>query len=210
MVGNAIGFIVGFFTKLPGRLLTALPPIIFALKDIAKAFAQFLLEKVARIMDKIVDFFIALPKKLLDAGIQIASALLEMGIDFGKKIINGIVEGLRRAGGAIKDFIMTLIPDVGDIVDSVVGGAKSLGKKALGVIGFADGGIVTKPTLGLVGEAGPEAIIPLSKAGAMGTVVNINVTTGVGDPVAIGDEVVEVLTAWQRANGQIPLDTSAA
>jgi TP901 family phage tail tape measure protein len=210
MVGNAIGFIVGFFTKLPGRLLKALPPIIFALKDIAKAFAQFLLEKVGRIMDKIVDFFIALPKKLLDAGIQIASALLEMGVDFGKKIIDGIVEGLRRAGGAIKDFIMTLIPDVGDIVDSVVGGAKSLGKKALGVIGFADGGIVTKPTLGLVGEAGPEAIIPLSKAGAMGTVVNINVNTGVGDPVAIGDEVVEVLTAWQRANGQIPLDTSAA
>ena len=210
MVGNAIGFIVGFFTKLPGRLLKALPPIIFALMDIAKAFGQFLLEKVARIMDKIVDFFIGLPAKLLDAGIQIASALLEMGIDFGKKIIDGIVEGLRRAGGAIKDFIMSLIPDVGDIVDSVVGGAKSLGKKALGVIGFADGGIVTKPTLGLVGEAGPEAIIPLNRAGGMGTVVNINVTTGVGDPVAIGDEVVEVLTAWQRANGTIPVDASAA
>jgi len=28
---------------------------------------------------------------------------------------------------------------------------------------FADGGIVTKPTMGLVGEAGPEAIIPLNK-----------------------------------------------
>ena len=28
---------------------------------------------------------------------------------------------------------------------------------------FADGGVVTKPVMGLVGEAGPEAIIPLSK-----------------------------------------------
>ena len=166
---------------------------------------------MARIISKIVDFFIGLPGKLLDAGIQIASALLEMGIDFGKKIIDGIVEGLRRAGGAIGSFIMGLVPDVGSIVDSIVGGATSKAKGILGAISpFAKGGIVTKPTLGLVGEAGPEAIIPLSRAGAMGSTININVTTGVGDPVAIGDEVVEVLTAWQRANGTIPVDASAA
>ena len=32
---------------------------------------------------------------------------------------------------------------------------------------FASGGIVTKPTLGLVGEAGPEAIIPLDRLGEL-------------------------------------------
>ncbi len=37
-----------------------------------------------------------------------------------------------------------------------------------GAIAFADGGIVNRPTLGLVGEAGPEAIIPLSKGKEMG------------------------------------------
>ena len=213
LVKNAITFVVEQFVKLPGRLLKALPPIIFALRDIAKSFSQFLLEKVARIMDKIVDFFIALPAKLLDAGIQIAAALVEMGIDFGRKIIDGIVEGLRRAGGAISSFIMGLVPDVGSIVDSIVGGATSKAKGIVGKLipGLASGGIVTKPTLAVVGEAGPEAVIPLNRAGAVGgSVININVTTGVGDPVAIGDEVVEVLTAWQRANGTIPVDASAA
>ncbi len=34
-------------------------------------------------------------------------------------------------------------------------------------VGFADGGIVTRPTQGLVGEAGPEAIIPLSRLGSI-------------------------------------------
>jgi phage-related minor tail protein len=34
-----------------------------------------------------------------------------------------------------------------------------------GATAFAKGGIVTGPTLGLVGEAGPEAIIPLDKLG---------------------------------------------
>jgi len=37
-----------------------------------------------------------------------------------------------------------------------------------GAIQFAEGGIVNGPTLGLVGEAGPEAIIPLKKGKEMG------------------------------------------
>ena len=37
----------------------------------------------------------------------------------------------------------------------------------VGVVPFANGGIVTKATMGLVGEAGPEAIMPLSKLTGM-------------------------------------------
>lgn len=44
---------------------------------------------------------------------------------------------------------------------------------------LADGGIVTKPTNALIGEAGAEAVIPLDKFGAMGTVVNVNVAGSV-------------------------------
>src|SRR5690606_27368283 len=32
-----------------------------------------------------------------------------------------------------------------------------------GILGFADGGIIRRPTVGLVGEAGPEVIIPLTR-----------------------------------------------
>ena len=42
------------------------------------------------------------------------------------------------------------------------------------IAGLADGGIATKPTQALIGEAGPEAVIPLDKLGGMGG-VNINV-----------------------------------
>jgi len=48
---------------------------------------------------------------------------------------------------------------------------------AYGVAGYVqalgDGGIVTRPTLALVGESGPEAVVPLGRGGGMGTVVNI-------------------------------------
>lgn len=41
--------------------------------------------------------------------------------------------------------------------------------------GFQHGGIVTRPTLGLVGEAGPEAVVPLSRGGVGSTNITVNV-----------------------------------
>lgn len=49
------------------------------------------------------------------------------------------------------------------------------GSEYASVTGYATGGIVTQPTMALVGEAGPEAIIPLNEAGAMGG-ITINFT----------------------------------
>lgn len=71
---------------------------------------------------------------------------------------------------------------------------------------FADGGIVTGPTLGLIGEAGPEAVIPLSRAGALG--VGPSVVFGPGAIVIHGSLIAErdleetvagaVNDAWRR------------
>jgi len=44
---------------------------------------------------------------------------------------------------------------------------------------MADGGIVTKPTIAMIGEAGAEAVVPLDKMGSMGTTVNVNVAGSV-------------------------------
>lgn len=68
---------------------------------------------------------------------------------------------------------------------------------------LADGGIVTGPTLALIGEAGPEAVVPLDRAGAMGTEVTINVHSA--DPQA----VVDALRRYMRVNGAIPIRTTA-
>lgn len=71
-----------------------------------------------------------------------------------------------------------------------------------GLATLADGGIVTKPTFSLIGEGGePEAVIPLSKMGAMGGDTIINVTVTSADPNA----VVDALRRYQRQNGALPL-----
>jgi len=86
---------------------------------------------------------------------------------------------------------------------------ESLGGFDLGGInipGFANGGIVTKPTLAMVGEKGPEAIIPLTgpNAGAGmggGGGVTVNVTGGLSTSAEIGQAVVNALRAYNRSAG---------
>lgn len=50
-----------------------------------------------------------------------------------------------------------------------------------GVRAMAEGGIVTRPTLALVGEAGPEAVIPLKNAGALKNEVHLHIGTLIAD-----------------------------
>jgi len=71
---------------------------------------------------------------------------------------------------------------------------------------MADGGIINKPTLAMIGESGAEAVLPLSQMGNMGgSNINITVQTGVGDPVAIGKSVVDALQAYQRRSGALQI-----
>jgi hypothetical protein len=76
---------------------------------------------------------------------------------------------------------------------------------------MASVGIVNVPTMALIGESGPEAVIPLSSGsgssvlGALagGNNYTINVNTGVGDPRAIGQEVVGYIKRFEQANGPV-------
>jgi ElaB/YqjD/DUF883 family membrane-anchored ribosome-binding protein len=74
----------------------------------------------------------------------------------------------------------------------------------LAIPAMAEGGIVTSPTLALIGEAGPEAVVPLSKMGGMGGGINITVTSA--DPRA----VVDALVRYSRQNGSLPPDVRVA
>ena len=73
----------------------------------------------------------------------------------------------------------------------------------------ATGGIVTRPTLALIGEAGPEAVVPLNRTRGNGPLPNgfgqgmtINVQAGlVADPDQIGQQIIEAIQRAQRRSG---------
>ncbi len=62
--------------------------------------------------------------------------------------------------------------------------------KALGVAGFQAGGIINKPTLAMLGEKGPEAVVPLNKEGMVNIYVELDgrvIAKAVGQPLV--DEI---------------------
>ena len=82
---------------------------------------------------------------------------------------------------------------------------ESLGNFNFGGIkipGFADGGIVTKPTLAMVGEKGPEAIVPLGKSLAGGG-ITVNVTGGISTSAQIGQAVYDSLLQYKQVYGPL-------
>jgi len=70
---------------------------------------------------------------------------------------------------------------------------------------MAAGGIVTGPTLALIGEAGPEAVVPLSGRNAgMGNTINVTVNAGMGaDGTQIGREIVDAIKRYERVSGPV-------
>jgi len=72
----------------------------------------------------------------------------------------------------------------------------------LGIPRFAEGGIVTQPTLAMVGEAGPEAIVPLNKRSGIMNRIMINITGNhIGsdyDVNRIGDLIIQKLNLNYR------------
>ena len=74
-----------------------------------------------------------------------------------------------------------------------------------GVPKLAAGGIVNKPTLAMIGEAGPEAVIPLRGRNAgMGATYNITVNAGLGtNGSQVGREIVDAIKKYERASGPV-------
>jgi len=106
-----------------------------------------------------------------------------------KTIFNGIAIAWNNTFGRIKFTVPGWVHGIGgkgfDVPDIPM---------------LAKGGIVTSPTLAMIGEAGAEAVVPLDRMGSMGgnsVVINVNG----GDPNA----VVDALRKYYRQNGNLPV-----
>lgn len=133
--------------------------------------------------------FVVLEKKF---GV-VSTAAKFLADAFKKYIINPLAAALDLAGK-----VADAIGKVANVGGAIAGGVKGLVGK---IPGLADGGIVTGPTLAVVGEAGPEAVIPLDRMGGMGN-VTINVNAAVAD-ARLGDVIVNALRQYNRRSGPI-------
>jgi hypothetical protein len=113
-----------------------------------------------------------------------------------KTIFNGIASAWNNTVGRISFKAPSWVPGFG-----------GKGFDVPNIPMLAQGGIVTSPTLALIGEGnGPEAVIPLNRMGEFGMGGGGNVTIHVngGDPQA----VVDALRTYMFRNGSVPIRVS--
>ncbi len=125
------------------------------------------------------------------------------------EIISGVVMTVYNAVKTLVDAIKSATDfagKLGDVGGGIVGGAAGGIKKAAGFLGglvpLATGGIVTGPTPALVGEAGPEAVIPLDKIGSIGGTMNVTVNMPAGSN---GADIVSAIEREGRRRGTLPI-----
>jgi len=110
-----------------------------------------------------------------------------------KTIFNGIATIWNNTFGKLSFNIPSWVPGIG-----------GKGFDVPNIPMMANGGIVTSPTLAMIGEAGPEAVIPLSKMGGVGGGMTIVVQAGlVSTPDQIGQDIIQAIQKAQRRSGQV-------
>jgi hypothetical protein len=184
--------------------------------------AQLLPEAVKGLGGFVVD----LVKKIPGLFASLVSTMASLGTDLGGKLISSLVEALKGLGsnavdvgrsfanGIVKFINANVINKINDLLEFEIG--LPFGKKFTvdppdlpPIPELASGGIVTRPTLALIGESGSEAVIPLSRGaqygvGGGGGTTNIVINM---PPGSNGDDVVLALQNYQRRNGTVPINT---
>jgi hypothetical protein len=158
---------------------------------------------------------------LLVVGLVAAYNKFEWFRDGVKLIVNsitGFFEGMVNAAVTAVNLIIKaynsipILPNIPEAPKLSVPqlGASEAPRPAAGRLGIprmAEGGIVSSPTLALIGEAGPEAVVPLDRMQTGGG-ITINVTGGLSTSAEIGESVVNALRAYSRSAGPLQLQVA--
>jgi hypothetical protein len=156
---------------------------------------------------------------LLVVGLTVAYKKFEWfrtGVNFIVNAVIGYFEGVANGAimmvnGIIRAYnAIPLAPNIDTIPQMSLG---RVGQSAVGAASnmnlpkMANGGIVTSPTLALIGEAGPEAVVPLGKGGGMGG-ITINISGGLGTSTDIANAVYENLRFYNQNVGPLRIRTA--
>jgi TP901 family phage tail tape measure protein len=177
-------------------LLIDLIPLLAWVTDFFRVIVEGLTGGIERLDEEINLFF-----GTADSGISVVDRIRGAFESF-ENAARALAERIREAWRAFKAFL-----------DLTSGRGGNLN---LNVPQLAEGGIVTRPTLAMIGEGGEsEAVIPLSKMsqfgfgagggrGGAGSNITINVNAGMGtDGARVGEAVVKAIRQYERTSGRV-------
>jgi phage-related minor tail protein len=166
LIGGVINFFLAIFKGDFSGAFNAIKDTVTGIFGTIKSFIGNVLSEIWSLIrntfNEIIEFFQKLPGRFLEFATAIYNAIIEpftrvvaAMFGYGQRVVENIVSGIKSIGRRISDTILDFLtpsPTQGTLLGAIGS-----------IVGFANGGLITSPTLGLVGEAGPEAIIPLSR-----------------------------------------------
>lgn len=209
---------IGFITQVMGTVFdiltlpfrTAVAAVRTVLDTIPEIF-RTLVSGITRAVSTIADVIAAPFKK----GWDLAKSAGRVVTDW----IGTISDGIRNTFSGIADVIKypftVAFNAIKTLWNSTVGGfsfsvpswVPFVGGKTFKIPQMATGGIVNRPTIALIGEQGPEAVVPLSMLGTMPnsdegntTIVNLNVYA-LNASAQTGRQVYDSLREYARVSG---------
>jgi hypothetical protein len=171
-------------------VMAANPIVLFALAIAALVVGLVIAYKKFDAFRDIVDAVFSAIKTGIKGGMDAITTYLSFVMGVYKAIFNGIATLWNNTIGKLKFSVPNWVPGLG-----------GKGFEVPNIPMLAAGGIVSSPTLALIGERGPEAVVPLSKIGDMGGGTNVTIHVNGGDPNA----VVAALRTYMRQNGSVPI-----
>ena len=167
--------------------------VVLALAALAAAFV--IAYKKSETFREIIDTVFNAVKTGVQFTVNAIKGYLEFVLGFYKTIFNTLANLWNNTIGRLSFTFPDWVPGLG-------GRGFSVPKIPL----LADGGIVTGPTLAMIGERGPEAVIPLNRANPMGN-VTINVYSTLADST-LPDKIVNALRQYNRRSGVIDIQVA--
>jgi len=140
----------------------------------------------------IVDSVFSVIQGVVSSSIGVIKGYFSALLGFYKGIFNGIASLWNNTIGKLSFKVPSWVPGLG-----------GKGFDVPNIPMLAEGGIVTSATLAMIGEKGPEAVIPLDRMGQMGG-NNVTIHVNGGDP----QSVVNALRTYMRQNGSVPIRVS--
>jgi hypothetical protein len=206
-------------TVLQWILKDGVPKLIEYSAKLAIALAGFTVLLGIEVVKGLGLFVVNLVKELPSIFGALFDGMKDTGSLIGGYLIDGIKAGLSKGLdivlGAIKGIINGVMSLIEQGLQLIFDGINHIIYKAEWTNGpasyprlpdvdipqLADGGIVSRPTLALIGEAGPEAVVPLNRRSGFSTGgVNITVN-GALDPVSVARQIQQLLDGRSSAFG---------
>jgi hypothetical protein len=205
---------------------TAIGQVLAAGAEAGTKIADEIIAGGATVVDQVNTLISATQTVAEELGMSAATQFYQAGVTAGQALVDGVRAAIAAAGlsiGADGNIVSPETQSAASSVTAVASKSKAKPKassskkptapavsqgllnKLAKIPAMAAGGIVTGPTLALIGEAGPEAVVPLSGRNAgMGTTYNLTVNAGMGaDGAVIGREIVDAIKRYERVSGPV-------